>query len=72
MKIKEKTIKITYYFQKQQPKNDNVNININNRTLLVEPSFSSKTFLMLKILSRMPVRDIYKFTKSPPEKIFEI
>ena len=40
----------------------------NNRTLLVGPSFSGKTYLMLKILSRMPDRDIYIITKSPPEQ----
>ena len=48
----------------QQPKIEN---NINNRTLLVGPSFSGKTYLMLKILSRMLDRDIYIITKSPPE-----
>ena len=40
----------------------------NNRTLLVGPSFSGKTYLMLKILSRMSDRDIYIITKSPPEQ----
>ena len=40
----------------QQPKFENNN----NRTLLVGPSFSGKTYLMLKILSRIPDRDIYK------------
>ena len=40
----------------------------NNRTLLVGPSFSGKTYLMLKILSRIPNRDIYIITKSPPEQ----
>ena len=40
----------------------------NNRTLLVGPSFSGKTYLMLKILSRISNRDIYKITKSPPEQ----
>ena len=47
----------------QQPKIEN-----NNRTLLVGPSFSGKTYLMLKILSRIPDRDIYIITKSPPEQ----
>ena len=42
--------------------------NKNNRTLLVGCSFSGKTYLMLKILSRMPDRDIYIITKSPPEQ----
>ena len=49
----------------QQPKIENNN---NNRTLLVGPSFSGKTYLMLKILSRMLDRDIYLITKSPPEQ----
>ena len=44
------------------------NDNDNNRTLLVGPSFSGKTYLMLKILSRLPDRDIYIITKSPPEQ----
>ena len=47
----------------QQP-----NIENNNRTLLVGPSFSGKTYLMLKILSRILNRDIYIITKSPPEQ----
>ena len=49
----------------QQPKIENDN---NNRTLLVGSSFSGKTYLMLKILSRMSNRDIYINTKSPPEQ----
>ena len=40
----------------------------NNRTLLVGPSFSGKTFLMIKILSRISDRDIYIINKSPPEQ----
>ena len=40
----------------------------NNRTLLVGPSFSGKTYLMIKILSRILDRDIYIITKSPPEQ----
>ena len=51
----------------QQPIIENGNNN-NNRTLLVGPSFSGKTCLMLKILSRMIDRDIYIITKSPPEQ----
>ena len=35
---------------------------------MVGPSFSGKTYLMLKILSRMLDRDIYIITKSPPEQ----
>ena len=50
----------------QQPKIENGNNN--NRTLLVGPSFSGKTYLMLKTLSRTPNRDIYIITKSPPEQ----
>ena len=46
--------------QNQQPKIDNVNNNNNIRsTLLVGPSFSGKTNLMLKIPSRIPDRYIY-------------
>ena len=48
----------------QQPKIENNN---NNRTLLVGPSFSVKTYLMLKTLSRIPDRIFYIITKSPPE-----
>ena len=44
------------------------NNNYNNRTLLVGPSFSGKTYLMLKILSRISDRDFYIITKSPPEQ----
>ena len=47
---------------------DNVNTNNNNRTLLVGPSFSGKTYPMLQILSRISHRDIYIITKSPPEQ----
>ena len=52
----------------QQPKFENGNDINNNRTLLVGPSFSGKTYLMLKILSRMPDRDIYISIKSSPEQ----
>ena len=47
-------------------KSENGNNNDNNRTLFVGPSFSGKTYLMLKFLSRIPDRDIYVITKSPP------
>ena len=47
---------------------DSVNNKNNNRTLLVGPSFSGKTYLMLKILSRIPDRVIFIITKSPPEQ----
>ena len=50
----------------QKPKIENGNNN--NRTLLLGPSFSGKTNLMLKILSRISDRDIYIITKSPPEQ----
>ena len=40
----------------------------NNRALSVGPSFSGKTYLMLKILSRISDRDIYIITKSPPHQ----
>ena len=54
--------------QNQQPKIENVNTNNNSRILLVGPSFSGKTYLMLKILSRIPDRDFYIITNSPPEQ----
>ena len=50
----------------QQPKIENDNNN--NRSLLVGPSFSGKTYMMLKILSRIPNRDVYIITKLPPEQ----
>ena len=54
--------------QNQQTKKDNVNTN-KNRTVLVGPSFSGKTYLMLKIPSGIPHDpDIYIITKSPPEQ----
>ena len=52
----------------QQPIIEHDNNNNNNRSLLVGPFFSGKTYLMLKILSRIPDRDIYIITKSPPEQ----
>ena len=52
----------------QQPKIENGNNNNNNRTLLVGPSFSGKTYCMLKTLSRLADRDVYIITKSPPEQ----
>ena len=35
---------------------------------MVGPSFSGKTYLLLKILSRRPVPENYVSTKSPPEQ----
>ena len=52
----------------QNTKIENGKNNNNNRTLLVGPSFSGKTYLMLRTLSRIPDRDIYIITKSPPEQ----
>ena len=52
----------------QQPKIENGNDINSNRTLLVGPSFSGKTYLMLKILSGMIDRDFYIITKSRPEQ----
>ena len=52
----------------QQPKIENGNDFNNNRTLLVGSSFAGKTYLMLKIFSRMIDQDIYIITKSPPEQ----
>ena len=54
--------------QKQQQKIENVITNNNNRRLLLGPSLSGKTYLMLKILSRLPDRDICLITKSSPEQ----
>ena len=53
----------------EKSKTDNVNTENNNRRVLVGCSFSGKTYLMLKILSRIPPeRNIYRITKSPPEQ----
>ena len=53
----------------EKPKTDKINTEKNNRTLLVGCSFSGKTYLMLKILSRIPPeRNIYIIAKSPPEQ----
>ena len=50
-------------------KTDNVYTENSNRTLLGGCSFSGKTYLMLKILSRIPPeRNIYLITRSPPEQ----
>ena len=56
--------------QNQPPRieNNNINNNNNNRKLLVGPSFSGKTYLMMRILSQSFNRDIYIITKSPPEQ----
>ena len=35
---------------------------LNNRTLLVGPSFSGKTCLILEIFSQLPDRDIFEIT----------
>ena len=53
--------------QNQQPKTENVNNN-NNPTLLVGPSLSGKSYLLLKLLSRIRDRDIYIITNSPHEQ----
>ena len=66
-KRKNNLVQNELFISHQQPKIDNGNNN-NNRTLLVGPSFSGKTYLMLKILSRMINRDIYIITESPPEQ----
>ena len=52
----------------RKPKTDYNNDN-NSRTHLFGPSFSGKTYFMLKLLPRIPLdRDFYIFTKSPPEQ----
>ena len=40
----------------------------NNRTLIVGANFARKSYLMLKILSRLSDRDTDIITKSPPEQ----
>ena len=52
----------------EEPKIEKVNNNNNNRSLLVGTSFSGKTYLMFKILSRLPDPDLYKISKSSPEQ----
>ena len=52
----------------KQPKIEHDNNNYNNRTILVGPSFSGKPYLMLKVLSRIPNRDIYIINKSSLEQ----
>ena len=71
---KDRTISKDCYNKKKRKynkKSEKVSVNdehINIRTILVGPSFSVKTYLMLKILSRKPDRDTYIITKSPPEQ----
>ena len=67
-KTKRKNNNIITFSQNQQARIDNVNHNKHKRTLLVGPSFSGKTYLMLKILSRRSDRDIFINTRSPPEQ----
>ena len=67
-KRKNNLIQNEFFSSHQQPKIEHDNINYNNRTILVGPSFLGKTYLMLKILSRIPNRDIYIITKSTPEQ----
>ena len=52
----------------EKPKIENVDNDNNNRRLLVGVSFADKSNLMLKILSRLPRRDVYNITKSSPEQ----
>ena len=47
---------------------DTVKNTINNRTLLVGSSFLVKLIFCLNFFSRMPNRDFYIITKSPPEQ----
>ena len=51
----------------EKPQIDHVDNNNNNGTLLVGLSFSGKTYLILKNLSRIPNQDIWIITKSPIE-----
>ena len=50
-KRKNNLVQNQFTISQQQPKIENGNINNNNRTLLFGPSFSGKTYLMLKTLS---------------------
>ena len=52
----------------EKPKIEKVTTSNNNRSLIAGPSFSGKTYLMSKFFSRIPVRDNYIITKSPPEQ----
>ena len=66
---KKRKYNIKTLIQNQQPKIEYVRINNQNRSkLFVGPSFSVKTYLMLRILSQIPDRDVYIITKSPPEQ----
>ena len=65
---KDRTVCKDCYNIKKQKYNKKHVIQNNNRTLIVGPSFSGKTYLMLKILSQIRDRDIYIITKSPPEQ----
>ena len=56
------------YPRNESNSNEVEKLNNNNRTFLVGPSFSDKSYLMSKILSRMPDRDNYMITKSPLEQ----
>ena len=62
---KKRKYRIKTFIQNQHRKIENVNTNNNNRTLLVGPNFSGKTYLMLYILSRKPDQDLYITIKSP-------
>ena len=66
--IKKTIIQQKTLIQNQQPKIEKVNTNNNNRTLLVGPSFSVKTYFLSKILSPIPDRDNCIVTKSQPEE----
>ena len=52
-----------------KPKIDDANTDNNNRTLIVGTYFSGKTYLILKILSRTPNRDIIKSPNHLPNSI---
>ena len=67
-KRKNKLVQNEITLSHQQPKIENYNNDNNNRTFLLGPSFSGKTHLILKTLSRIPDRDIYIITKLPPEQ----
>ena len=66
--------KIELFVRPVTKKEKNSKINNQRRIMLTltkifGPSFTGKTYLMLKLLSRIsPDRDIYIITKAPPEQ----
>ena len=61
-------MKILLLINNQKLKTEIIFITISIEHFLVGPYFSGKTYLMLKILSRIPDLDIYIITDAPPEQ----